>query len=107
VVLPATIDVAIVCAVSAVLNAVVPPDPAVPDTTRSVLLSCAVSFVHPVGADVCWNNIIVPDAMGTCVGTGQGSMFMYVPVFTLFLYSIIFSFSAQVLYLHTAPTIVA
>jgi hypothetical protein len=28
------------------------------------LLSCVVCFVHPVGAEVCWNNISVPEPNG-------------------------------------------
>ena len=43
------------------VNAVVPPDDAVPDTIRSALLSWVTDFVHPGGAAVCTNSIAVPD----------------------------------------------
>ena len=46
---------------NAVVNATEPPELAVPDTTRSALLSCVVDLVQPVGAEVCTNNIAVPD----------------------------------------------
>jgi len=46
--------------VNTLVNAVVPPLPAVPDTTRNALLSCVVDLVQPVGAEVCTNNIAVP-----------------------------------------------
>lgn len=49
----------------AVVNATLPPDDAVPETTRSALLSCVVDLVQPVGALVCANSITVPDGMGT------------------------------------------
>jgi hypothetical protein len=42
------------------VNPVDPPLPAVPETTRSALLSCVVDLVQPVGAVVCANNIAVP-----------------------------------------------
>ena len=38
---------------NAEVNAVEPPVPAVPETTRRALLLCVVSLVHPVGAVVC------------------------------------------------------
>jgi hypothetical protein len=49
--------------VNTVLNAVVPPDDAVPETTRRALLSCVVDFVNPVGAAVWTNSITVPDGI--------------------------------------------
>lgn len=52
-----------VCDANAVVNATEPPEPAVPETTRSALLSCVVLFVQPVGAAVCTNNITVPVGM--------------------------------------------
>ena len=42
---------------------IVPPDPAVPDTTRSAALSWSVSLVHPVGAVDWTNSIAVPDGI--------------------------------------------
>jgi hypothetical protein len=45
--------------VKTVVNAVVPPELAEPDTTRNALLSCVVDFVHPVGAAVCTNSMAV------------------------------------------------
>ncbi len=48
------------CEVNAEVNATEPPELAAPLTTRSALLSCVVSLVHPVGALVCWNSIFVP-----------------------------------------------
>ena len=48
----------------AVVNATLPPDDAVPETTRSALLLCVVDLVQPVGALVCANSISVPDGMG-------------------------------------------
>jgi hypothetical protein len=54
---------------NAVLNAVEPPELAVPETTRIALSLWVVLLVHPVGAAVCTNNITVPD------GTSDGSPF--------------------------------
>lgn len=55
---PVTLGVA-----KAVVNAADPPEPAVPDTTRRALLSCAVDFVNPVGAVVWTNSITVPEGI--------------------------------------------
>ena len=39
-----------------------PPDPTLPVTIlRARLLTPDVTFVHPLGADVYWNNILVPE----------------------------------------------
>jgi len=46
---------------NAVVKAAEPPEPAVPETSRNALLSWAVDLVQPVGAEVCANNITVPD----------------------------------------------
>lgn len=48
------------CDANAVVNATEPPVPAVPDTMRNALLSSAVDFTQPVGADVWTNNMRVP-----------------------------------------------
>jgi hypothetical protein len=48
------------CDAKAVVNATEPPLLALPDTTRSALLSCVVDLVQPVGAAVCTNIIAVP-----------------------------------------------
>lgn len=50
----------------AVVKDMEPPELAVPLTIRNALLSCAVDLVHPVGADVCTNNIAVP--LGKALG---------------------------------------
>lgn len=49
---------------NAVVNATVPPELAVPLTTRNALLSCAVDLVHPVGAAVWAKIITLPAGMG-------------------------------------------
>lgn len=48
---------------NAVVNAELPPELAVPDTTRNALLSCEVDFVQPVGAAVCTNSMTVEAGM--------------------------------------------
>lgn len=52
------------CDANAEVNATEPPELTAPLTTRRALLSCVVTLVHPVGADVCWNNIAVPAGIG-------------------------------------------
>lgn len=49
----------------AVVNATVPPELAVPLTTRKALLLWVVDFVQPVGAAVCAKSMAVPDGTNT------------------------------------------
>ena len=48
---------------NAFVNVAEPPAPAVPLTTLSALLLCAVDLTQPVGAEVCTNSILVPEGM--------------------------------------------
>ena len=50
---------------NAVVNATVPPVLAVPLTTLKATLLDDVSFTQPVGAAVCWNNILEPAGITT------------------------------------------
>ena len=51
---------------NAVVKSTEPPDPAVPETTLKALWFVSdVSFVQPLGAEVCWNSIRVPDGKGS------------------------------------------
>ena len=45
------------------VNESLPPSVTLPDTSLNARLLREVSFVHPVGAAVCWNNILEPDGI--------------------------------------------
>ena len=81
-VVPSTVtDPAGVRFVNTVVNAAVPPDPAVPETTRSALLLCVVDLVQPVGAAVWAKSIAVPGAKGSTHDALVPSVVMNLPAF--------------------------
>ena len=53
-----------------VVKLLLPPELTLPVTTlKAELLLFDVSFVHPVGAELCWKNILVPEGKELTDGT--------------------------------------